>query len=50
MSTIGIKEKPMVIDLTKKSATAETLTEARLLCTLDEKVGKLLSLFYKSMA
>ena len=38
MSKIGVSDKPKVIDLTKKIGTAETLTEARITCTTDEKV------------
>lgn len=34
---IGIKGKPKVIDLTRKEATAQTLTETRINCRLDEK-------------
>lgn len=30
--------KPKIIDLTKKFGTAETLTEARVSCSLEEKV------------
>ncbi|XP_046376898.2 ATP-dependent RNA helicase DDX24-like isoform X1 [Haliotis rufescens] len=37
MSTIGIKDRPKIIDLTTKAGTAETLTEARINCTVDEK-------------
>ena len=40
MSKIGISEKPKVVDLTKKEITAETLTEARITCTIEEKVQK----------
>ncbi|XP_046583027.1 ATP-dependent RNA helicase DDX24-like [Haliotis rubra] len=37
MSTIGIKDRPKIIDLTTRTGTAETLTEARINCTVDEK-------------
>ena len=40
MSKIGISEKPKIVDLTKKEITAETLTEARITCTIEEKVQK----------
>lgn len=33
-----MREKPKVIDLTRKIGTVETLTEARINCTLEEKV------------
>lgn len=35
---IGIKDKPKVIDLTRKEAIVHTLTEARIICRSDEKV------------
>lgn len=38
MSRIQMREKPKVIDLTRKIGTVETLTEARINCTLEEKV------------
>lgn len=38
MKKIGLKDKPKVIDLTKKTGTVETLTEARINCTKEEKV------------
>ena len=41
MSKIGISEKPKIVDLTKKEITAETLTEARIMCTMEEKVQKM---------
>ena len=38
MKHVGIKDKPKVVDITRKVGTAETLTEARINCTTDEKV------------
>ncbi|XP_056401626.1 ATP-dependent RNA helicase DDX24, partial [Hyla sarda] len=37
MGKIGLKGKPKVIDLTRKQATVETLTESRIHCSSDEK-------------
>ncbi|KAM9294388.1 ATP-dependent RNA helicase DDX24 [Gastrophryne carolinensis] len=37
MEKIGMKGKPKVIDLTRKQATVETLTETRIHCATDEK-------------
>ncbi|OWF40635.1 ATP-dependent RNA helicase DDX24-like [Mizuhopecten yessoensis] len=37
MKTIGLKDRPKIIDLTRKIGTVETLTEARINCTMDEK-------------
>uniref|UniRef100_A0A671QXA2 ATP-dependent RNA helicase n=1 Tax=Sinocyclocheilus anshuiensis TaxID=1608454 RepID=A0A671QXA2_9TELE len=37
MEKVGIKDKPKVIDLTRKQATVETLTETRINCTKEEK-------------
>ncbi|NXV16159.1 DDX24 helicase, partial [Cepphus grylle] len=37
MEKVGIKGKPKVIDLTRKEATVETLTETRIHCNTDEK-------------
>ncbi|OCT68270.1 DEAD-box helicase 24 L homeolog isoform X2 [Xenopus laevis] len=37
MEKIGMKAKPKVIDLTRKQATVETLTETRIHCATDEK-------------
>ncbi|XP_059375467.1 ATP-dependent RNA helicase DDX24 [Carassius carassius] len=37
MEKVGIKGKPKVIDLTRKEATVETLTETRINCTKEEK-------------
>ncbi|NXH21813.1 DDX24 helicase, partial [Bucco capensis] len=37
MDKVGIKGKPKVIDLTRKEATVETLTETRIHCNTDEK-------------
>ncbi|XP_054828291.1 ATP-dependent RNA helicase DDX24 [Eublepharis macularius] len=37
MQKVGIKSKPKVIDLTRKEATVETLTETRIHCNADEK-------------
>ncbi|XP_010129448.1 PREDICTED: ATP-dependent RNA helicase DDX24, partial [Buceros rhinoceros silvestris] len=37
MEKVGIKGKPKVIDLTRKEATAETLTETRIHCNTNEK-------------
>lgn len=37
MQKVGIKGKPKVIDLTRKQATVETLTETRIHCDTEEK-------------
>ncbi|XP_026976235.1 ATP-dependent RNA helicase DDX24 isoform X2 [Sagmatias obliquidens] len=37
MQKIGMRGKPKVIDLTRKEATAETLTETKIHCETDEK-------------
>lgn len=37
MEKVGIKSKPKVIDLTRKEATVETLTETRIHCRKEEK-------------
>lgn len=37
MEKVGIKSKPKVIDLTRKEATVETLTETHINCQKDEK-------------
>ncbi|XP_053231974.1 ATP-dependent RNA helicase DDX24 isoform X1 [Podarcis raffonei] len=37
MEKVGIKGKPKVIDLTRKEATVETLTETRIHCDTEEK-------------
>ncbi|NXM07119.1 DDX24 helicase, partial [Tyrannus savana] len=37
MEKIGIKSKPKVIDLTRKEATVETLTETKIHCNTNEK-------------
>ncbi|KAM6133222.1 ATP-dependent RNA helicase DDX24 [Phoenicopterus ruber ruber] len=37
MEKVGIKGKPKVIDLTRKEATVETLTETRIHCSTNEK-------------
>lgn len=37
MEKVGIKSKPKIIDLTRKEATVETLTEARIHCQKEEK-------------
>ncbi|XP_023141649.2 ATP-dependent RNA helicase DDX24 [Amphiprion ocellaris] len=37
MEKVGIKSKPKVIDLTRKEATVETLTETQIHCQKDEK-------------
>ncbi|KAM3871370.1 ATP-dependent RNA helicase DDX24 [Diretmus argenteus] len=37
MEKVGMKSKPKVIDLTRKEATVETLTETRIHCEKDEK-------------
>uniref|UniRef100_A0A6I8RZT6 ATP-dependent RNA helicase n=1 Tax=Xenopus tropicalis TaxID=8364 RepID=A0A6I8RZT6_XENTR len=37
MEKIGMKDKPKVIDLTRKQATVETLTETRIHCATEEK-------------
>ena len=38
MERIGLRHKPKVIDLSRKTGTVETLTEARINCTKEEKV------------
>ena len=38
ISAVGMNAKPKIIDLTKKLGLAETLTEARVNCSLEEKV------------
>ncbi|KPP60782.1 ATP-dependent RNA helicase DDX24-like [Scleropages formosus] len=37
MEKVGIKAKPKIIDLTRKEATVETLTETRIHCDKDDK-------------
>ena len=37
MKTIKMNGKPKVVDLTRKLGTAETLSEARILCSKEEK-------------
>ncbi|MBN3279475.1 DDX24 helicase, partial [Polyodon spathula] len=37
MGKVGIKSKPKIIDLTRKEATVESLTETRIHCDTDEK-------------
>ncbi|XP_063408352.1 ATP-dependent RNA helicase DDX24-like [Mytilus trossulus] len=37
MERIGLRHKPKVIDLSRKTGTVETLTEARINCTKEEK-------------
>ncbi|KAK3601514.1 hypothetical protein CHS0354_027660 [Potamilus streckersoni] len=37
MGNIGLKERPKVIDLTLKTGTVSTLTEAKINCTVEEK-------------
>ncbi|CAF0976960.1 unnamed protein product [Didymodactylos carnosus] len=37
ISVVGMSTKPKIIDLTKKFGTVETLTEARVTCSLEEK-------------
>ncbi|TDG98799.1 hypothetical protein EPR50_G00204360 [Perca flavescens] len=37
MEKVGIKSKPKIIDLTRKEATVETLTETRIHCQKEEK-------------
>lgn len=37
MEKVGIKSKPKVIDLSRKEATAETLTETQIQCQKEEK-------------
>lgn len=37
MEKVGIRAKPKVIDLTRKEATVETLTETRIHCAKDDK-------------
>ncbi|XP_034050729.1 ATP-dependent RNA helicase DDX24 [Thalassophryne amazonica] len=37
MEKVGIKSKPKIIDLTRKEATVETLTETQIHCQKDEK-------------
>ena len=41
IAAVGMNSKPKIIDLTKKFGTAETLTEARVNCALEEKVRSL---------
>ena len=38
MQNIALKPKPKIVDLTKKTGTVDTLTEARINCTSAEKV------------
>ena len=40
MKNISLKEKAKVIDLTRKMGTVETLTEARINCSKEQKVRK----------
>jgi len=35
---VGMSAKPKIIDLTKQFGTVETLTEARVNCSLEDKV------------
>ncbi|KAI7804273.1 hypothetical protein IRJ41_004398 [Triplophysa rosa] len=37
MEKVGMKDKPKIIDLTRKEATVETLTETRIICSKEEK-------------
>lgn len=37
MEKVGIKDKPKIVDLTRKEATVETLTETRIICSKEEK-------------
>ncbi|XP_073683428.1 ATP-dependent RNA helicase DDX24 [Garra rufa] len=37
MEKVGVKDKPKIVDLTRKEATVETLTETRIICTKEEK-------------
>ncbi|XP_070776241.1 ATP-dependent RNA helicase DDX24 [Enoplosus armatus] len=37
MEKVGIRSKPKIVDLTRKEATAETLTETRIHCQKEEK-------------
>ena len=45
MQSIGLKAKPKIIDLTRKVGTVETLTEARIHCSNEEKVKKIPLIF-----
>jgi len=38
ISAVGMNAKPKIIDLTKQFGTVETLTEARVNCSLEDKV------------
>ena len=38
MQSIGLKDKPKIVNLTRRVGTVETLTEARINCAKDEKV------------
>lgn len=38
MEMVGMKDKPKVVDITKKFGTADTLTEAKLFCNVEDKV------------
>ena len=44
MERIGISEKPKIVDLTKKDMTAETLTEARITCSVEDKVSRAINI------
>lgn len=37
MEKVGIRDKPKIVDLTRKEATVETLTETRIICSKEEK-------------
>ncbi|XP_056332664.1 ATP-dependent RNA helicase DDX24 isoform X1 [Danio aesculapii] len=37
MEKVGVRDKPKIIDLTRKQATVETLTETRISCTKEDK-------------
>ena len=43
MRKMGLKYKPKVVDITRKVGTVETLTEAKINCTKEEKVNKIKS-------
>lgn len=38
MKKMGLKVKPKIVDLTRKVGTVDTLTEAKIHCTKEEKV------------
>lgn len=38
LKKVGLRDKSKVIDLTRKGLTVETLTESKLLCSVQDKV------------